>query len=98
MARIPVTIRPRPAAADEPPLRSELLSAEQLQRRASELAQQHRVAPRQRTDRLLRRLSDNEKVLQEFNRSTLRAEERRRTTPAADWLIDNCYLIEEQIR
>jgi cellobiose phosphorylase len=79
-------------------LRSELFSSDQLQRHAADLAQQHRTAPGRGRDRLLPRLSENERLLRDFNKATLQVEERRRTTPATEWLIDNCYLIEEQIR
>ena len=36
--------------------------------------------------------------LRDFNRSTLAVDPGRRLTPAAEWLLDNFYLIEEQIR
>jgi cellobiose phosphorylase len=90
--------RKREAFPVEQPLRSELFSSDQLQRHAADLAQQHRTAPGRGRDRLLPRLSENERLLWDFNKATLRVEERRRTTPATEWLIDNCYLIEEQIR
>ena len=37
-------------------------------------------------------------VLRGFNRSTLAVDPTRRITPAAEWLLDNFYLIEEQIQ
>ena len=48
--------------------------------------------------RLLTRLDQNEKVLRAFNRATLAVDQSRRVTPAAEWLLDNFYLIEEQIQ
>ncbi len=81
----------------EPPLRDELFSVDLLQRHARQLAQQHRVAVRKGQDRLLPRLAANEKILRAYNDSTLRVEKSRRITPAAEWLLDNFYLIEEQI-
>src|SRR6185436_4659273 len=90
--------RKRAITPEEQPLRSELFSTEQLQRHASELAEHHRAAPGLGKDRLLPRLSDNERLLRDFNKATIVVEGQRRTTPAAEWLIDNGYLIEEQIR
>ena len=83
----------------EPPVRARLLSAEQLGERGAGLARSHRVDPRARTDRLLRRLVDNQQVI---GRAVAMLEEavsaQRRLTPAGEWLIDNIHLVEEQIR
>ncbi len=87
--------RPRAGAA-EPPLRAELFSGEQLARRARSLAAEHQVIVRRGSNRLLERLDDNERVLRVFNRNTLALDPTRRITPAAEWLLDNFYLIEEQ--
>lgn len=50
-------------------------------------------------DSLVIRLNDNETILNEA-RSALTAcnQERRKSVPAADWFLDNFYLIEEHIR
>ncbi len=88
---------PRPSAG-EPPLRAELFSMEQLARHAKTLAASHQVVTRQGSNRLLDRLGENEEVLRTFNRSTLTVDHSRRITPAAEWLLDNFYLIEEQIQ
>ena len=37
-------------------------------------------------------------MLRDFNRATLAVDQSRRITPAAEWLLDNFYLIEEQIQ
>jgi len=87
--------RPRPG---EPPLRAELFSAEQLERHARTLAAEHRVVTQRSSNRLLARLDSNEQNLRAFNRSTLAVGSSRRITPAAEWLLDNFYLIEEQIQ
>jgi cellobiose phosphorylase len=81
----------------EPPLRAELFSAEQLARHARALAAGHRIVPRHCSNRLLDRLDENEEVLRAFNRATLSVNPRRQVTPAAEWLLDNFFLIEEQI-
>jgi len=83
----------------EPALRSELFSAEQMERHGQILAGQHRLSPRSSANLLLARLDDNEAVLiHTCERLTAATRHRRRITPAGEWLLDNFYLIEEQIR
>jgi cellobiose phosphorylase len=89
--------RMRPSAG-EPPLRAELFSVEQLARHARTLAANHQVGTRQGSNSLLTRLTQNEDILRTFNRATLGVKPGRRVTPAAEWLLDNFYLIEEQIQ
>ncbi|WP_449429625.1 GH36-type glycosyl hydrolase domain-containing protein [Rhodanobacter umsongensis] len=97
-------LRRRRAAArtkpeQEPALRSELFSAEQMERHGRLLAGQHRLSTRANADLLLARLADNEAVLTHACERLTRATRRkRRITPAGEWLLDNFYLIEEQIR
>lgn len=91
----PTRSRPR---ATEPPLRAELFSVEQLARHARALAANHQLVAQQSSNRLLARLDGNEQGLRAFNRSTLAVVQSRRVTPAAEWLLDNFYLIEEQIQ
>ena len=86
------------SGAGEPPLRAELFSVEQMARHAKALAANHQVVTRQGSNRLLARLGQNEDILRAFNRATLAVGESRRVTPAAEWLLDNFYLIEEQIQ
>ena len=84
---------------NEPALRSELFSADQMERHGRALAAAHRISARRSPDLLLARLADNETVLIDAC-ELLTADSRgnRRITPAAEWLLDNFYLIEEQIR
>ncbi len=80
-------------------MRSELFSSEQLQRHARELAGWHEVDRRPDGHALLRRLEDNAEVLSqahELVREGVAAH--RRIAPAAEWLLDNYYLVEDQIR
>lgn len=58
----------------------------------------HHVVEIPGPNRLLARLEHNEEVLRAFNRATLAVDPNRRITPAAEWLLDNFYLIEEQIQ
>jgi len=89
----------RQYAGDEPPLRSELFSADQMEHHGKALANLHKLSPGRPRGRLLRRLADNEGVLLEVrNLLTEAVRADRRITPAGEWLLDNFYLIEEQIR
>ena len=83
----------------EPPLRSELLSADQMEQHGKTLAGTHKLSLKRAPDRLLARLSGNEGVLVDVcNLLTAAVRVNRRITPAGEWLLDNFYLIEEQIR
>ena len=84
-------------SAGEPPLRAELFGVEQLARHRQALAVSHQAVTRPGTNYLLARLGQNEEVLRNFNRASLAVDPSRRITPAAEWLLDNFYLIEEQI-
>jgi len=86
------------ATVEEPPLRSELFSAEQMERHGKTLAAAHRLTPRRVPDRLLSRLAANETVLIEVcEQLTAAVSANDRITPAGEWLLDNFHLIEEQI-
>ena len=79
-------------------LRSELFSIEQLKRHAMTLAGQHRIDPNPGADKLLPRLADNERVLLEaYDVVTAAVTPGQRIVPAEAWLLDNFYLIEQQI-
>jgi cyclic beta-1,2-glucan synthetase len=84
---------------EEPALRSELFSADQMERYGRVLAGQHQLSPRTSSDLLLTRLADNEAVVTHTcERLTNATRRKRRITPAGEWLLDNFYLVEEQIR
>jgi cyclic beta-1,2-glucan synthetase len=85
--------------SDEPPLRAELFSIDQLERHAKAIAAAHQLAAGRARDKLLPRLDENERVLIEtYDLVTAAVEQDRRIEPAAEWLLDNFYLVEEQIR
>ncbi len=89
----------RDGAANELPLRSELFSADQMERHGRALARSHKLSTGRAQDLLLTRLSSNEQVLvQACDLLTEAVSASRRLTPAGEWLLDNYYLIEEQIR
>ncbi len=84
--------------ATELPLRSELFSAEQMERYGKTLALAHRLTPRRSRDQLLPRLAANESVLIGVCRQlTAAVSGNHRISPAGEWLLDNFHLIEEQI-
>ncbi len=84
---------------DELPLRAELFSADQMKQHGKSLAGLHRIQPGRSQRSLLVRLADNESLLvQVYNLLTEDIRTDRRITPAGEWLLDNFYLIEEQIR
>ncbi|MEN6607869.1 MAG: cyclic beta 1-2 glucan synthetase, partial [Bryobacteraceae bacterium] len=89
----------RGLAGDEPPLRSELFSADQMEQHGKTLARSHKLGLGYTPDLLLARLAENEVVLRGVHSLLTEATNaERRITPAGDWLLDNFYLIEDQIR
>jgi len=84
---------------EELPVRAELLNAEQLERHAKMIASFHPLSSGRRADRLLPRLTENEAILvNTYDMISAAAARNRRIAPAAEWLLDNFYLMEEQIR
>jgi cyclic beta-1,2-glucan synthetase len=89
---------PRRPLVEELPLRSELFSAEQMERYGKTLAQAHRLTPHQSRDQLLPRLAANESVLIGVCKQlTAAVSGNHRISPAGEWLLDNFHLVEEQI-
>ncbi len=83
---------------EKAPIRSELFSLEQLESYAHTLANSHQLTSEKSSEQLLKRLAENEEILLEVhNLLTASAKENKRITPAGEWLLDNFYLIEEQI-
>ncbi len=84
---------------DEEPLRAQLFTAEEMEQHGRHLAAEHELTHRHGRDRLLRRLGDNERALADTCALLAQSAERqRRVTPAGEWLLDNFYLIEEEVR
>lgn len=86
-----------PDTATELPFRSEILSADQMELHARNLASAHKLCAERAADKLLTRLDDNESVLVDIC-TRLSQTVDRQLIPAEGWLLDNFYLIEEQIR
>lgn len=84
---------------DDLPLRAELFSAQQMEHHGRALAASHALSPRGGGDRLLARLSENAALIGATCEGLTEAvKEGRQVTPASEWLLDNFYLIEDQIR
>jgi cellobiose phosphorylase len=84
---------------NESPLRLELFSADQMEGHGKALAAAHELTPHHGPDQLLPRLAANETVLIDACAVlTTAVSLDRPITPAGEWLLDNFYLIEEQIR
>jgi len=83
----------------EQPLRAELFSINQLEQYGKTLAKRHEIDISRGKDNLLPRLAENEEILVKVYELLLTViDNKTRITPAAEWLIDNFYVIEEQIR
>jgi cyclic beta-1,2-glucan synthetase len=83
---------------NEEPFRSELYSTEQMNRHGEIVARSHKLLNRKSPDQLLKRLDDNEETLLEVRKLLIESIHHEKTvTPAAEWLLDNFYLIEEQV-
>ena len=89
------------AAWDDPePIRAELFGVERLEQHAESLAAAQTITahpPRRR--RLSPRVHENGRVLLESYRTIAEAIQSEQViTPAAEWLVDNFHIVEEQMR
>ena len=82
------------------PIRGELYSAEKLEQFAAALASEHKAVDQPKRFKLLRpRLKDNgEVLLAAYHSLTNAIREERAVSPAAEWLVDNFHIVEEQLR
>lgn len=82
------------------PIRGEILGHDQLPVRARDLARADLLDTSGRAGAsILGRLAENERILTEAYRSLIKAVRRdEAVSPAAEWLLDNFHLVEEQIR
>jgi len=95
-------LRPRvdPLPDPEEPIRTELFRVERLEQHAESLAAAQRVTDDPRRGwRLLPRLVDNGRVLLASYRALAGAiREERAITAAAEWLVDNFHIVDDQLR
>ncbi len=83
---------------EKSPFRSELFTIEQMELYAQKLARKHKLTEGHPSEQLLKRLSENEQILLEVHQLlTENVKANRRIVPAGEWLLDNFYLIEEQV-
>ena len=84
----------------EGPIRAELFGIERLEQHAESLAAAQCITSTPTINRRLeRRLRDNDRALRTAYHATIAAvREQRAITPAADWLVDNFHVVEEQVR
>src|SRR6202046_4930753 len=85
----------------EEPIRAELFSVQRLEQHAESLAAAQEVVDADSSPGrpLLPRVLETGRRLLEYYRATARAVELEQAiTPAAEWLVDNFYIVEEQLR
>src|SRR5215211_6290398 len=90
----------KPAAyTDEKPFQAEFFSVERLEQYAQTLAAKHKTVTRKGRAQLLPRLEDNGRKLEAVYKALVQAiREGRAISPAAEWLVDNYHIVEEQLR
>src|SRR6267378_4446218 len=84
---------------DEQPLSAEIFSVERLEQYAKVLAGEHKTIRKRGRAQLLPRLEENGRRLVAAYRSLVEAIRKGRgISPAAEWLVDNFHIVEEQLR
>jgi cyclic beta-1,2-glucan synthetase len=91
-------VRLEPPGGEELPIRFELFSTERLEEHAVSLAKAQKVDNRQQGYKLMPRVRENAQVLLTAHALITQATgEELAITPAAEWLLDNFHVIEEQV-
>ena len=86
-------------SADDQPVRAEIFSVERLEQLAQSLAAEHKVVRKKGRAQLLPRLEDNgRKLFAAYRTLGDSIEKGRAISPAAEWLVDNFHVVEEQLR
>src|SRR6188508_3392660 len=98
--RIPLPLSSLARPPIEEPIRAELFGIERLEQHAESLAAAQRVTDKLESGRpLLNRVEDNGRVLREANLAIVHElREKHWITPAAEWLVDNFFVVDEQLR
>jgi cyclic beta-1,2-glucan glucanotransferase len=93
---VPLIVPARP----EEPIRAELFGIERFEQHAESLAAAQPVMPSwAKGRRLLPRVNANGRVLREAYRAIAHAvRQERAIEPAAEWLVDNFHVVDEQLR
>ena len=83
---------------EESPIRFELFSTERFEQHAVSLAKAQKVSLLKKGQNLIPRVRENSLVLLEAYKAVAKAvREQHPITPAAEWLLDNFHVIEEQV-
>jgi cyclic beta-1,2-glucan glucanotransferase len=83
---------------DEEPIRFELFSNERLEQHALSLAKAQNVGRLTKYRTLIPRVRENALVLLEAHKAVaLAVRQQHAITPAAEWLLDNVHVLEEQV-
>ena len=98
--RVPLPLGSTKRAPLEEPIRAELFGIERLEQHAESLATAQRVTGDAKPGRpLLTRVEDNGRALRAANTTIAAAiQEKLWITPAAEWLVDNFFVVDEQLR
>ena len=90
----------RSQADDTEPIVAEVFSVERLEQHGESLAAAQTVTTRPKTGHPVRpRVAENGRVLlQAYRALTDAIKDERSITPAAEWLVDNFHIVEEQLR
>jgi cyclic beta-1,2-glucan synthetase len=88
------------ASSGEMPIREELLSVERLEQYAATLAAEHKLSEKvRRVNLLLPRLEENSrKLIAAYKELAESIRQEHVISPAAEWLVDNFHIVEEQVR
>jgi cyclic beta-1,2-glucan synthetase len=96
---LPAGFRNASREEDEQPLRGEIFSVERLEQYAKFLAAEHKTVTKKGRAQLLPRLEFNGRKLVDAYRTLVEAiRNGRAISPAAEWLVDNFHIVEEQLR
>ena len=79
-----------------PPMPTELFNVDQMERHGITLALSHKLTKKSVSDMLLNRLSESEATISQ-SCAILSSKNGDSFSPAREWLLDNFYLIQEQI-
>ncbi|MCA1576297.1 MAG: hypothetical protein LC794_02905 [Acidobacteria bacterium] len=84
---------------DEKPFHAEFYSVERLEQYAQTLAAEHKTVKQKGRAQLLPRLAENGRIFESAYKALVEAlRQGRAITPAAEWLVDNYHIVEEQLR
>src|SRR5919106_391302 len=95
-----VSVFSKPKGDDnEKPFQAEFFSVERLEQYAQTLATEHKTVTKKGRAQLLPRLENNGRKLEAVYKSLVEAlRNGRPISPAAEWLVDNYHIVEEQLR